>query len=283
LQTLTGDEEYIILIYGGIYMRDKISSTKPRLMVLAFVFIFAFPSYLSATPVVLDMDVLPNNAPENWMKWDWDGVGNASVSGGILTINTSSCFEYLLYPRLTDTGWKYDDIWNNTVSNERGWMIETRMKVDPSTQSNLSYNGTWNIHLWIHDHTYLTVLDIEKYKISIMYPDWNVDYAMDTTNAFHTYRIEGKGEMFKVFVDGNLAIDYHRSWIGGGSEVLAFGDGSIAGCSKSYWDYFTYDTYQERSSVPGPPTIFLLGAGLFGLSCTKSKLTRRGCPRKGKH
>lgn len=200
------------------------------MMLTLLLTILGVGSNSNATPVVLNMNLLPNFEDPNWSLIN--SGGTSWVSGGILTIDSPSYYEFnLLNP---------NGNWHQTVDNANGWVVETKMRVDPTTQN---YPGTSRgaVQVWIHDHTYLTIVGFNKDKIYIAYPDY-VPYYMDTTNTFHVYRIEAKGLMFKVYVDGSLAIDYHRSWTGGGSNILMFGDGVSGWYSRSYWDYFMYDT-----------------------------------------
>ena len=198
------------------------------LLLFCSIFLIALPT--EAGRVRLDMDNLPEN--EGWAKVGCDTL-SSFVSQGILTIESpgGSCLEY-----------RAPDDWLNTVSNEQGWVIETRMKVDPSSV-NAPYD--WNVYVLIHDKTYLSIIGFNTDKIYIAYPYTNrIEYLMDTTNDFHTYRIEGKGKSIKIFVDGNLAINLvEGDWTGyGGTEALEFGDGNGNYYSKSYWDYFYYNT-----------------------------------------
>jgi hypothetical protein len=72
-----------------------------------------------------------------------------------------------------------------------------------------------------------------------------VTYPMDTTDAFHTYRIEAKGLRVRVFVDGAVRIDHVLTLANGrdGSDVLSFGDLGGGQAELSFWDYFEYDTF----------------------------------------
>ena len=176
----------------------------------------------TATTVRLDMDNLPEN--EGWQVFMGSPAGTSWVSNGILTIDSPSYLEYTA-----------PDDWINSVSNQNGWIIETKMRLDPTTVDDTS----GSILIWIHDNTYLTQIGFHKDKVFIDYPDYS-EHPMNTTSTFHVYRIEGKGQSFKLFVDGKLAIDYKRTVAGGGSQVLFFGDGVWANYSKSYWDYFFY-------------------------------------------
>jgi hypothetical protein len=186
--------------------------------------VMSLGSMATATPIVLNMDELPNVQDPSWQG---DNV-SASVSGGILTW----------------AGGAYTNSdWSRHVSSAQGWVLEARMKLDPSS------DDCYNAGFWINDRVCCTLMSIYKNKVRIFYPD-QLEHAMDTTDTFHVYRIEGKGDTFRLSVDGALAIDYHRSWTGGGNEMLQLGCGSWSdsvscsgdGTGRSYWDYFSYDT-----------------------------------------
>ncbi|MFO0757761.1 MAG: thrombospondin type 3 repeat-containing protein [Byssovorax sp.] len=175
-----------------------------------------------AAPVVLDMTSMPGG---NWQHIQ--GGGSASVSGGILTIDTSSgnYNEFILYD-------PFDD-WNQNVSNARGWYVESRVWVDPSTTA-----GCGGIEWWTADHTTLTVSGLGNNKVCIVYPD-QVEVPAPTTDGYHVYGVFGRGNRVKIFQDGNLLIDHIMSWPGGGTQALDFGNGAAA---KGYWDYLSYET-----------------------------------------
>jgi hypothetical protein len=65
------------------------------------------------------------------------------------------------------------------------------------------------------------------------------EYFLDSS-IFHTYRIEGRGDSFLIFVDDQLANDYvDRPDIWRGySREMGFGDYHGVGHSVSEWDYF---------------------------------------------
>ena len=181
--------------------------------------------------VGLNFDRLPD---PSWETWDCgDGVSQAMVSHGILTIDSpSSCYEFIL--------WYPNGTWHKLVDNARGWVIEASLKVDPSTEPRCDDRGS--VQIWANDHTNLVIIGFSTNEICIAYPD-NVRFPMDTTNSFHIYRIESKGNRVQVYVDGDLRIDHTLSWTGGGSNILNFGDGVGGTTSRSYWDYFSYNVF----------------------------------------
>jgi hypothetical protein len=120
--------------------------------------------------------------------------------------------------------------------------------------------GYGDIGIWIHDNTYLTILNI--------YPDhilfrWDMDtqpikfyYYMNTTDNFHKYTVTGKEKSIKLFVDDINIFDevVTRGWAG--SEELIFGDLDISNPSVSEWDYFSYYV-----TIPEPCSLLLFALG----------------------
>jgi hypothetical protein len=132
-------------------------------------------------------------------------------------------------------------------------MIETRLRLDPTSDTQCGAAAYGAVQIWAHDHTILVILGFSADAICLAYPD-EVRYSMDTTDGFHVYRLEARGLRVKVYVDDTLAIDHTLSWPGGGSDILMFGDGNGDGKSRSYWDYFWYDVIPPWSGVGGAVT-----------------------------
>jgi len=70
-----------------------------------------------------------------------------------------------------------------------------------------------------------------------LWSDENLRYEMDTTDGFHTYRIEVEGEDLRVYVDGELRIDAPGSYEGGGNypNQVAFGAANSAMVGEAWW------------------------------------------------
>ena len=168
----------------------------------------------------------------DWFVNDCTNNGSGTVAHGILTIDSQSCYEYILYsPK---------GIWNQLVSNSRGWIIETRLQVDPITQPEC--DDASSVQIWANDHTILVIIGFSTDAICLVYPDM-VRFPMNTTDGYHIYRVETKGMLVQVFVDGNLAIDHTLTTPGGGTPALVFGDGNIMNTSLTRWDYFSYQVF----------------------------------------
>lgn len=215
--------------------RETTIHARPSTLVTALDASTSMVAAEDTTAVTLDFDTLPG-AP--WQHAD-EG-GSASVSGGVMTIETPTFYEFLL--------WNPDGAWHENVDNARGWAIEARLRVDAATASLCA--GCSAVQIWANDHTILLIVGFSTNEISIAYPDL-VHFPMDTTDAFHTYRVTAKGMHVTVAVDGVVAIDHILSWPGGGSEVVSFGDGDGSGYSKSYWASFSYDV-GAPAETPSP-------------------------------
>ena len=176
----------------------------------------------------MSFDTLPASP---WQAWNCLDGGTATVSNGILAIDSPTCYEFDL--------WNPAGEWNQYVNNEEGWVIEARLKLDPITVPS-SNQDRGAVLIWANDHVNLLIIGFQPNELRLAYPDY-VPVAMNTTDDFHTYRIQSRLNTVQIYVDGVLRIDHVLSWSGGGSDLLTFGDGDGQGHSLSYWDYFMYD------------------------------------------
>ena len=189
-------------------------------------------------PIVLDFNALPASP---WLGWDClDYVSSATIAGGILTIDATSCYEFLLFH--PDPWHPYGGIWHDWVDNSVGWAIESRLKVDPATADvlDIPYQVPRAFEIWADDHTNLVIVGFNTNAIGLAYPD-HVRVPMNTTDDFHVYRIKSKLDRVRIYVDGRVVLNHKLSWGGRGTDALGFGDGYINSRSISYWDYFLYD------------------------------------------
>ena len=206
-------------------------------LIFCFIASFSINFGALAATITLDMDTDPV-FDEGWGLFVNDG--SHSVSDGILTV-TAPSFHEIVAPA---------SIWRNTVSNSAGWVIETRMRRDPSSI------GTPGI--WVHDGKNLfKALFLEQ---GLLLQNAFTGGVAADTSAFHTYRFEGVGDTLDVFLDGSLARSFEAE-PSGGSFVLMFGDlnHSPSGISISKWDYFSVTT------IPIPAAVYLFGSGLLML------------------
>jgi hypothetical protein len=206
--------------------------------------------------MVLGFDSLPGN------PWEVDHNGGAaSVADGILTIEAPGHYEFeIKHPNGT---------WHQHVDNANGWAIETRLRIDPITGGGLGEAHHGPVEIWANDHTNLIIVGFSNDGVGIVYPDVVVA-PMNTTDEFHTYRIESQFEQVRIYVDGVLRIDHTLSWRGAGTDVLYFGDGG-AHSSLSYWDSFSYEVYVDEPLLLMSPGFVVGKAGepmVFPLSAT---------------
>lgn len=72
-----------------------------------------------------------------------------------------------------------------------------------------------------------------------LYMHKDIRFDMDTTDDFHTYRMESEGEDLKVYVDGQLRLDGTGTFTSQGrtSNQLAFGAANSGMVGEAYWSY----------------------------------------------
>ncbi|MGD9494939.1 MAG: family 10 glycosylhydrolase [Armatimonadota bacterium] len=71
-----------------------------------------------------------------------------------------------------------------------------------------------------------------------LWSDTTRRWDVDTTDDFHTYRIETEGEDLRVYVDGALRIDAPRHYAGRpGFRQLAFGAANSTQVGEAWWEF----------------------------------------------
>jgi hypothetical protein len=162
--------------------------------------------------------VLPTVADPVWTA---SGGAYATVSSGILTIDTSASYAY------TCTFYRAPDVDFNS-----GFYLKTRIRTGASHERMwiAVYDGTQDekVQLYIYDT-----------KISLV-ANTTQDYTIDTTE-YHVYEIYVKATTAYVYVDGELVLSGTVK-SDSSADYIVFGDGSALESSKcqAYIDYVYY-------------------------------------------
>jgi hypothetical protein len=192
-----------------------------------------------------NFDTLPQ------LPWYNPGSGESTTvsSGGILSLYAPAgegnevILQKASYPNFKPPA---ADVWDNNVSNSRGWWVEVRMRVDPITDDQCTSDNMRGpaLTVWATDDTQMLVrLGFSRSCVALVY-SWNgaIAVPMDTTSAFHVYRISTRLKHANVYIDGALAIEYDYGPAEETGTGLVFGDGQAGyGATRSYWDFITYD------------------------------------------
>jgi Ca2+-binding RTX toxin-like protein len=183
----------------------------------------------AAGAVTLDMSSPP---PAPWFL-DADPAARNTFSAGVLTMASPGYDQYLLTDRSSS--------WAQTVDNDFGWTLKTRLRIDASTQGDC---GRRPVQLEADDGVIQVILGWSTTEVCL-YDAGNppIRVALNTT-VFHTYQVKVEGAQINVSVDGTAVIQTWAFNTDTASPSLSFGDAdSNAGTStKAQWDDLTYDT-----------------------------------------
>jgi len=181
----------------------------------------------SAAPVTFDLSSQPSPF---WYPVINSSVGHMSFANGVMT-TSGSAYQELDWP---------NGEWNATVDNAKGWVIQTRLRVEGGPDNCDARS------IWANDKTNLVMFGWGAHEVCLMYP-YLAAFSYDTTNGYHTYRFHVLVDDVKVSIDGVQVMDLPGAGGGGGSLLLGFGSavgGSPTTLSDQviHWDSFSYDT-----------------------------------------
>ncbi len=201
--------------------------------------------YTGPTRVMEDFNTLPQPP---WYNPPTAG-SSATVVNGILTLDAPAGeFNEILLQESSSPNRLVPaaDVWDSAVSNSRGWWVEVRMRVDPLTDEQCASDNKRGpaLTLWATDDTQMLVrLGFSSSCVALVYAfDGAIRVPMDTTSAFHVYRISTRLKHVDVYVDGVRVIEHDFGPFDETGTGLVFGDGQSGyGPTRSHWDYITYD------------------------------------------
>ena len=167
--------------------------------------------------------------------WIGEGTHSERTDDGLLIADRSeeggSGRSYML-------GWRADPA--------RGAALEARVRVKSCT-------APWGVHLMVADGVHEEGLTLYADRVEL--ENSKAKLPLDTTNRFHTYRIEIKGEELDLFIDGERALEAPAKFAGPahkGRNRCAFGSGSSAAKGEAVWQEVRY-----RTGTGGPEPMML--------------------------
>ena len=188
------------------------------------------------------------------VRWDWqyhgDGRPEQALSGikfyGDLNAATPEDGALHLANEAAHGGlWAVYVVRDIGALNSRGVTIEARVKVVASGGEHCVRPG---IQLFIADsHCAEAVVVGEGYvetRYSVM------RHEMDTTSDYHVYRMAARGDDYRVYVDGKLAINGQGRYLGTRTnrhrltwlDTVRFGAGTKYARAEGYIDFLRYTT-----------------------------------------
>lgn len=187
-----------------------------------------YRSIRAAAQVRWDMNSEAELSQGGWHYW---GSGTSTFTNGILTTSANGYEEWM---QRNDRG---PSDWWRTIDNERGWAIETRMRVLRAAPD------CGSLGMWIHDGARLLKVFFRDGSVGVSRAN---EWVQVDTRQWHEYRIEGRVDWIRLKVDGETVFEERSERMNtgpyGGTQALNFGD--LGGCSGSdaEWDWFGYDT-----------------------------------------
>ncbi len=191
-------------------------------------------SVAQAEPVRYDLENAAELENDGWSYHP--GTGEASFQNGTWALDTQTggYHEWIFYRQENPQAQ-----WWRHVHPRKGWWIEASVRVEYGPQPECFGGG---LGIWLHDKYNLYKVSFRSDRVLISWPGQHI-HLMDTTDDFHTYRIQSLGNHhIQLVVDGEVAIDLEDFEGGEGTQSLTFGD--LGGCDAAgvVWDYFAYDT-----------------------------------------
>jgi hypothetical protein len=202
-------------------------------------------------------DASSGNAPES-VGWSYTpDTATRSVAGGILTFNSDVA---------SRAGWSFD-MGSAGFSSATGVFESSTVKIDSETHTS-STRGLHVLELDAGDGAQEVDIDVFA-QADQVFPIMNGTrlgtVMLDTTDAFHTYRLDLTGDNYSFLVDGTVRLTGTVVPSSDGDPPFLeaeFGDQSGSAGSQSEWTNVTIGSIE---ATPEPASVLLLGSGGLGL------------------
>ncbi|MCX6991956.1 MAG: sialidase family protein [Kiritimatiellaeota bacterium] len=137
----------------------------------------------------------------------------------------------------------------------KGATVEARIKV-------VDCVGACGVMLMAADGVHEDALTLYKDKICL--DNARLEYALDTTDDFHVYRLDIRGTDIAVSVDGKRVIDGKGKFTvpaNNGRNCIGYGSGSSPATGEAYWDWLRWTTAEPPAlkvpTVPGAEQVIV--------------------------
>ncbi|MBL8379692.1 MAG: PEP-CTERM sorting domain-containing protein [Burkholderiales bacterium] len=193
------------------------------------------------------------------------------LSGGVLTIATSSNPEFLFYSQGGT-----DLVVPATLTIE----ATMRLGAGSSSQTGTTAPRSYASIVFLTATSVGNALFFGPDRLFLLTGPDNLgpEVIVDTDDAFHDYVIRVSGSTIDVYQDSILVLSgsqFTGGIFSGVDARIAFGDGTLAAQGTSLWTRFAHNA--SASQVPEPATLFLALAALCGVAGSRGA-RRRALP-----
>ena len=153
-------------------------------------------------------------------------------SGTTIDLQTTADGKVLLFDNIASFPYRARFNFTPALLNDHGWAVEFSVKVERADVT----TGNPTCGIFVADGTKRMQIQILVDQVKEMLH--SLGYTMDTTDGFHTYRLEGKGSDFRLYVDGKLAIDGRGMLTDANpAQILRFGIVTGDKPARHFWKF----------------------------------------------
>lgn len=174
----------------------------------------------------------------NATSWIGDGTRSELTDEGLLIADES-----------TQTGSGRCYLLNWEADPAKGAALEARVKV-------VSCSAPWGVSMMAADGVHEEGLTL--FPDRLLLPHSGLSAPFNTTDGFHTYRLEVKGKDVRAYVDGRLLIDgvgKYTTSANAGRNQCSFGAAASPATGTAIWQWVRYQSEKPEGALPAKPEV----------------------------
>lgn len=225
-------------------MKPTLGTLVAGLMLAGALFVGGFAAQVAAFDAVWDAGSgLPDVVCSPWTLGDTAAPEEPFLAGGVLTISTDADAEKMFYQHLDPAV----DVPNPLVMETRMRLVSGSSSSDTRAPALVAFTTSPGVG---------NILLVKADEISLLATGTTVGdtAAVDTDDAFHTYRIEVNGTSVEVFYDDVSTLTGSTVGSVGTFQLqdrIVWGEGSGVAHGTSEWEFFNHNASTDHCGPVG--------------------------------